>query len=104
MGVASINYRLHQTNKIQQSDRVQDQGWTEWTPTLGLHWRSKDFTVQYLYRRTCGPSACIDIGMGDKVNVVTPSAPSVIAASVSPMAVNGGTAHVHQLMVEIPIR
>jgi hypothetical protein len=104
MAVTSINYRLHQTNNIQQSDRVQDQGWTEWTPTFGLHWRSKDFTVQYLYRRTCGPSACIDIGMGDKVNVVAPSAPSVIAASVSPMSVNGGTSHVHQLTVEIPIR
>jgi hypothetical protein len=103
MGVASINYRLHQTNKVQQSDRVQDEGWTEWTPTFGLHWRSRDFVVQYLYRRTCGPSACIDLGMGDKVNPIV-SAPSVIAAATSPMSVNGGTSHVHQLMLEIPIR
>lgn len=100
MGVSSINYRLHQTNNVLQSDRVQDEGWNEWTPTFGLHWRSRGFTVRYLYRRTCGPSACIDIISGDKVNVV---APAVVAAAVSPMSVNGGTSHVHQFMLEIPI-
>jgi len=100
MAVSSINYRLHQTNNVQGTDRVQDQGWNEWTPTFGLHWRSRNLTVQYVYRRTCGPSACIDIASGDKVNVV---APSVVAAAASPMSVNGGTSHVHQFMVTVPI-
>jgi hypothetical protein len=102
MGVTSINYRLHQTNNVQQSERTQDEGWTEWTPTLGLHWRSRNFTVQYVYRRTCGPSTCIDIGMGDKVTVAPTT--TVIAAAASPMSVNGGTSHVHQLTLQIPIR
>lgn len=100
MAVTSFNYRLHQVNNIQRSVRDQDEGWNEWTPTLGLHWRSRNFVVQYLYRRTCGPSTCIDIGMGDKVNV---QGPTVIAAAAAPLSVNGGTSHVHQLMLEIPI-
>ena len=43
--------------------------------------------------------------MGDKVNVIAPVSPGgVIAAPSSPLTIDGGTAHVHQLMLMIPVR
>jgi hypothetical protein len=100
----SINYRLQQTNHVQGTHRVQDEGWTEWTPTLGFRWRTKDFEMVYTYRRTCGPSACIDIMSGDKVNIVQPSPGGIIAAPSSPLTVDGGTSHLHRIMMSVPIR
>ena len=104
----SINYRLHQTNHVQQTERWQDEGWTEWTPSLGLSWRTKDLLLQYTYRRTCGPSDCAGLGWfagGDKITVPPPTVPGgVIAAPAGPLNIDGGTAHVHRLMMSVPIR
>jgi hypothetical protein len=98
----AINYRLRQTNHVQRTDRVQDEGWTEWTPTFGLRWHTKDFELQYTYRRTCGPSDCVSIGMGDKVTVPGPG--GIIAAPSSPLSIDGGTAHTHRFVMSVPIR
>jgi hypothetical protein len=100
----SINYRLRQTNHVQGTSRVQDEGWTEWTPTLGFRWRTRDFEMVYTYRRTCGPSACIDLAMGDKVNLVAPNPGGIIAAPSSPLTIDGGTSHLHRIMMSVPIR
>jgi hypothetical protein len=106
LGVYSINYRLRQANRVQTTNRVQDEGWTEWTPTFGLAYRGKDLAIHYSYRRTCGPSDCV--GMGDKVTVIQPGpAPGpggIIAAPSSPLTIDGGTSHVHQFVVRVPVR
>ena len=104
LGVYAINYRLRQANHIQRTNRVQDEGWTEWTPTFGFGYRGKDLAIQYSFRLTCGPSDCI--GMGDKVTVVQPdvSPGGIIAAPSSPLTIDGGTAHVHQFIVKVPVR
>ena len=99
----SINYRLHQTNHVQRTERWQDEGWTEWTPTFGLRWIEKSFSLQYSYRRTCGPSECVDFGMGDKITV-PPATGGVIAAPSGPLNINGGTAHTHRFMLVVPVR
>jgi len=107
LGVYAINYRLHQVNHVQANDRFDDEGWTEWTPSLGLRWRTKEMTVQYTYRRTCGPSDCTDFSFfasGDKVTVPAASTGGVIAAPSSPLTIETGVSHVHQIMVAIPIR
>ena len=104
LGVYSINYRLRQDDHVQQTSRVDDRSWTEWTPTIGLGVRTRQFTLRYNYRRTCGPSACIDIGMGDKVTVTTPGPGGIIAAPSQGSWIEGGVVHVHQLTVTIPIR
>jgi hypothetical protein len=109
LGVYAINYRLKQTNNVQKSLRTQDEGWTEWTPTLGLRYRTKEFEILYTYRRTCGPSECVDMGFGgDRVNPVTISAPvstgGIIAAPSAPLTIDGGTVHAHQISISIPIR
>lgn len=106
LGVYAINYRLHQTNHVQANDRYDDEGWTEWTPSLGLRWRTKELTLQYTYRRTCGPSDCVDLGFsGDKATVPAPvTTGGIIAAPSSPLTIQTGVSHVHQLLVMIPIR
>src|SRR6185503_3917657 len=88
----SINYRLHQTNHVQRTERWQDEGWTEWTPTFGIRWRTHDFELQYSFRYTCGPSDCgfSILPSGDKVTVSGPVTPGgVIAAPSSPLTIDG---------------
>jgi len=104
LGIYAINYRLRQDDHVQRSSRVNDQNWVEWTPTLGLSFRTSGVTWRYNYRRTCGPSACIDLMMGDKVTIPPQVAPGgVIAAPAHGANVDGGVVHVHQLMVTVPI-
>jgi hypothetical protein len=101
----SINYHLRQTNYVRGGAlRTQDEGWTEWTPSFGLRWRSKALEVRYTYQRTCGPSECADLGFGDKVTVPPATTGGIIAAPSSPLTINGGTASMHRLGVVVPMR
>ena len=102
LGIYGINYRLRQEDHVQNSSRVADPAWIEWTPTFGLSLRTRNVTWRYNYRRTCGPSACISIMSGDKVTI-PPSAGGVIAAPTQGASVDGGVVHLHQLMMMVPI-
>ncbi|HEY6827616.1 MAG TPA: hypothetical protein VI259_12220 [Gemmatimonadaceae bacterium] len=104
LSMYAINYRLRQDDHVQQSSNTNDQTWVEWTPTLGLSLTVSKVTWRYNYRRTCGPSTCIDLLSGEKVTIppsVTPG--GVVAAPVHGANVNGGVVGVHQLMVMVPI-
>jgi hypothetical protein len=108
LSIYSIDYRLKQTNNVQKSFRTQDEGWTEWTPSLGLRYRARDFEIHYTYRRTCGPSDCMGFG-GQSFPVfaavdAVPRSGGIIAAPSSPLTIDGGTVRAHQLGVSIPIR
>lgn len=103
LGMYSINYRLRQDDHVQQTSRVADHSWTEWTPTIGLGLRTRSFTLRYNYRRTCGPSTCIDFASGDKVTVTAPGPGGIIAAPAEGSWVEGGVVHVHQFVLTIPI-
>jgi hypothetical protein len=108
IGAYSIRYRLRQADHVQRTEQVRDEGWIEWTPTLGLSLRTHAWTLRYTFRYTCGPADCIDFFSGDKVNVTQPASGAIIAApsaaSNATSSVNGGTTHVHQLMMTVPIR
>jgi hypothetical protein len=104
IGIYSIHYRLRQADHVQRTNQVRDEGWVEWSPTIGLSLRTRAWTLRYAFRYTCGPSACIDIASGDKVNVTGPASGAIIAAPTATSSVNGGTTHVHQLMMTVPIR
>jgi hypothetical protein len=104
IGAYSIRYRLRQADHVQRVDRVSDEGWVEWTPTFGLSLRTHAWSLRYNFRYTCGPVDCVDFMSGDKVNVTSPGGPGTIAATNAAASVNGGTTHVHQLMMTVPIR
>jgi hypothetical protein len=104
IGAYSIRYRLRQANHVQGTEQVRDEGWVEWTPTLGLSLRTHAWTLRYNFRYTCGPADCVDFMSGDKVNVTAPASGAIIAAPSATSSVNGGTTHVHQLMMTVPIR
>lgn len=104
LGIYAINYRLRQDDHVQSSSRVADQSWVEWTPTFGLNLHTSRVTWRYNFRFTCGPSTCIDIMSGDKVTIPPQTTPGgVIAAPARGAFVNGGTVHLHQLMMMVPI-
>ena len=81
--------------------RTQNEDWVEWTPTFGMRWKVAGVGVQYNWRVTCATD-CFPM-MGDKVNVAAPTV-GVIAAPTRKVNVDGGTAHVHQIVVSVPIR
>jgi hypothetical protein len=81
-----------------------DEGWVEWTPTIGLSLRTHAWTLRYNFRYTCGPADCIDFMSGDTLTVTAPASGGIIAAPSATSSVNGGTTHVHQLMMTVPIR
>jgi len=110
LGVAvhSINYRLGQTNNVTQTFREQKENWMEWTPTLGLSFRTGALQLRYNYTASCASSDCITIGR-EVVAVATPNSGDVgsggiIAAPGSALSFQGGSVTSHKLSVVIPIR
>ena len=102
LGAYAIRYRLRQDDHVQGTNRIDDRTWTEWTPSIGLSRRTRAFTIGYTYRRTCGPSSCVDFGMGDRVTVA-PASGGIIAAPAEGRWPRETTTHVHQLTIMIPI-
>ncbi|HEY9226755.1 MAG TPA: hypothetical protein VIP11_08925 [Gemmatimonadaceae bacterium] len=98
----SINYRLHQVDHVQPNTRWINEGWTEWSPTFGLRWQTKDFEFLYNVRFTCGPSDCLPTG--DKITVPGISTGGVIAAPSSRLTIDGGTARISRFQLSIPVR
>jgi hypothetical protein len=106
-GVAmrSINYTLDQSNHVLRTERSQDEGWTEWTPTFGLRVRTRDIVFSYGVSMTCGPS-CLSFG-SDNVFMTPAAAPAdvtVLAAPSAPLSFDGGSASQHRVMVSIRLR
>jgi hypothetical protein len=108
LGVYSINYRLGQTNNVQKTFRDQRESWMEWTPTLGLAFRTRSVQLRYNYSASCAIDNCITLGGGDRVTVVGPSSldatGGVIAAPSSPLTFDGGTVSTHKFWISVPIR
>ena len=108
LGVYAINYKLAQTNNVQKTSREQRESWMEWSPTLGLAYRTHAMQLRYNYSVTCAVSECFSFG--DKVNVVGPSSSGanttggVIVAPSSALTFNGGTASSHKFWISIPIK
>ena len=109
MGVYSINYQLNQTNNVQKTYREQRENWLEWTPTIGISFRTRAMQVRYNYSSTCAGRNCMEFGGGDRVNVVQPrsgfdAAGGIIAAPSSALTFDGGTAKIHKFWISVPIK
>lgn len=111
LALYSINYTLGQRNNIQKTFRTQREHWTEWTPTLGLSFRTPGMTLRYDFSRTCTAGDCmppLSFG-GDRVTVASPGTAdagrtTVIAAPSSPLTFASGTASMHRIWMAVPIR
>jgi hypothetical protein len=105
LGVYAIDYRLHQTNNVQQDTRDQHEHWMEWTPTFALRYRSRDLGLAYTFHATCGPSSCFRTMVSDDVRVTAPpGAGGIIAAPSAPLTLDGGSVMLHRFTFSVPIR
>lgn len=107
LGAYSINYRLGQTNNVQRTFREQHEDWIEWTPTVGLAFRTRTLHLRYNYSSTCSNSNCdsgLDVAMLNQPDRVVALAGGVIAAPNAPLTFNGGKVKTHRLSVSFPIR
>lgn len=104
LAMRSINYTLDQSNHVTRTSRTQDEGWTEWTPTFAVRFRSRDASITYAISRTCGPD-CGMIGGGDDVSVAPPAdGGSVLAPPDGPLTFRGGSSGQHRLIVSIRLK
>jgi hypothetical protein len=105
VSMRSINYTLDQTNHVLKSSRSQDEGWVEWTPTVGVRVRTRDFVFSYAMSVTCGPSCG---GNGGQTFLAPAAAPApdvgVLAAPSAPLNFDGGSSSQHRVMVSIRLR
>lgn len=112
LAVASIKYRLWQTDLVRDSSRVQDEHWMEWTPTIGFRLGGSGHEIRYTLSLTCGtggdclpcPLLILCIGGGDAVTVAPPTPGGVIAAPTASLRFDGGRVTTHRLMVSFRIR
>lgn len=106
LALHAINYRLQQTNNVQNTFRTQREDWVEWTPTAGLRLRSHDLDVMYNFSLTCGAGRC---GEGANMPIAVPdvggiSNGGIIAAPSSQLFMQSGALQVHKLTFSLPIR
>lgn len=112
LGVQSIRYRLKQWDRIQETARIQDEHWMEWSPTLGFTYRGRGFDAGYTFTLTCGAgTSCTPcfLGCGDDVSVTAPPAPGaggggVIASPTDALRFEGGRVTTHRFTVTMRVR
>ncbi|HJU73861.1 MAG TPA: hypothetical protein VJ717_08950 [Gemmatimonadaceae bacterium] len=109
LGVKSIRYRLKQWDRIQETSRVQDEQWMEWSPTLGFKLRGRGFDAGYTFTLTCGAgTSCLPcICGGDDVSVTEPPVPGgggVIASPTDALRFDGGRVTTHRFTITMRIR
>jgi hypothetical protein len=103
VGMKAIRYTLDQANHVTKESRVQDESWTEWSPTFAITLRNRDITVSYSRTYTCGPS-CFTLAGQVFVADAAPATPGVIAAPSAPLTFDGGSSGTHRIMVSIRMR
>jgi hypothetical protein len=103
IAVYRSTYRLRQQDNLAGTVRHQRVGWTEWGPTLGVHWRARRVRLAYSLGLTCSPGSCT-IGQGDDVTVsAPPPAPGVIASPTANLGFAYGRTIVQKLSLAFPI-
>ncbi len=101
--IRSMDYELDQYDHIQESRRVQEESWMEWTPSLGINLRVAGTTLRYLGRLTTGtgrPGTRWD----DRAMAVPQAATDFILAPSGPLTLQDARVTTHQLSVVIPMR
>ena len=95
-------YRLRQQDNLTDRVRHQNVGWTEWGPTLGVHWRTRIVRLGYSLALNCSPGSCTP--QGDDVAVsAPPPAPGVIASPTALLGLDYGRTIVQKLLLTFAI-
>ena len=108
LGAYSIRYRLKQYNYVQREYRTQHEDWVEWSPSLGVKYRSRGIELQYTWYRTCGAIGCSDRQQPGPIWTVAEGIATrsggIIAAPGAPITMDGGNVSVHRISLSLPIR
>jgi hypothetical protein len=105
--IHSISYELEQFDHIQVHKRTQDEGWMEWTPSVGVSLHLQGVTVHYAGRITTGTgrpgtrwtdARMLDSGVGQALSN------DFLLAPRGPLTLQDARVTTHQLSVVIPVR
>ncbi len=97
-------YHLVQDDHVEGTSRDQDEAWTEWTPTLGAHFRLQDIDLRFSTRVTSGTGfPGVDWTRGGDA-MVPEAARDFIAAPSGPLTLQDATVMTHQVSIRVPIR
>ena len=101
----SYEYQLEQDDHMEGTSRLQDEAWTEWTPTFGAHFRFSDVEMQFSTRITSGTGfPGIDRLFAVEDMAAAPSSPDFIAAPRGALTLQDATVVTHQIWIRVPIR
>ena len=101
----SYEYQLEQDDHMEGTSRLQDEAWTEWTPTFGTHFRFSDVEMQFSTRITSGTGfPGIDRLFVVEDMAAAPSSPDFIAAPRGALTLQDATVVTHQIWIRVPIR
>jgi len=103
--IRSIDYELDQYDHIQESRRIQEESWMEWTPSMGVTLELAGATVHYLARVTTGTGRPgVGWGWGDETLGAADAATDFIVAPSGPLTLQDARVTTHQISVVIPMR
>ena len=103
----SYEYQLEQDDHLEGRSRLQDEAWTEWTPTFGTHFRFEDIEMQFSTRITSGtgfPGIDRVFPVQEMAAAPAPSSPDFIAAPRGALTLQDATVVTHQIWIRVPFR
>ena len=103
-GIYSIKYRLNQSDHVSYTSRTQDENWMEWTPTVGVHFRTRDIRVSYDFSLTCGPNCNGQSSVFYPPPVASSPGDGVIVAPSAPLTFDGGSVKTHRITFSFRMR
>lgn len=102
VGVRHINYWLDQYSHITETDRSQDEDWTEITLSWGLRLGFSDFELRYAGHHRGG-----GFGTTSRFDAVMPppvaGEPDIVAAPSGPLNMDVVPVWIHQLGISVPL-
>ncbi len=105
MQVYSIDYRLEQTDHVQETKRKQEESWYEWTPTWSFALTFPEVQIRYTGRLTTGTGlpGVAWTPTGTMRAEAFAAAGDFIVAPSGPLTLQDASVTAHQLAVVIPI-
>lgn len=101
--VRSHDYELEQRDLVLETRREQDEGWMEWTPTLGVAGRLGDVELRYAGRLTTGTGQP-GVDLGARGDALAQAGGDFIVAPRGPLTLQDARILTHRLTVRIPVR
>ena len=97
----SIRYRLNQCDYIAASRRKQNEWWMEWTVSLGVILKFRDFRIHYVGRVTMGAGQPGVVG--SSIQTRDASFSDFIVAPSGPLSLQNVYVLTHQVTVSLPL-